>query len=59
MAEARALDVLKPKRETLYIGKVSGEMLKPKTVAVADKSTFIVSRIVFPSLTKLFAWLFS
>ncbi|KKZ63900.1 transcription initiation factor TFIIF subunit beta [[Emmonsia] crescens] len=41
MAEARALDVLKPKRETLYIGKVSGEMLKPKTVAVADKSTFI------------------
>ncbi|KAK2784856.1 hypothetical protein FQN53_008189 [Emmonsiellopsis sp. PD_33] len=41
MAEARALDVLKPKRETVYIGKVSGEMMKPKTVAAVDKSTFI------------------
>lgn len=53
MAEARALDVLKPKRETLYIGKVSGEMLKPKTVAAADKSTFIVSHNTYSPLTQL------
>ncbi|EGE06650.1 transcription initiation factor IIF subunit beta [Trichophyton equinum CBS 127.97] len=41
LAEERALESLKPKRETKFIEKVPGKMLQPKTVAAADKSNFI------------------
>ena len=49
LAEERALESLKPKRETKFIEKVPGKMLQPKTVAAADKSNFIVSPVTsFP-----------
>lgn len=43
IAEERALETLKPRKELKFIEKVPGKMMQPKTVAAADKSTFIVS----------------
>lgn len=44
MAEARALEALKPKKETKFIEKLTGKMLRPQTAVAADKSSFIVRR---------------
>ncbi|KAK2740750.1 hypothetical protein FQN57_005982 [Myotisia sp. PD_48] len=41
LAEKRALESLKPKRETKFIERVPGKMLQPKSVAAADRSNFI------------------
>ncbi|KAI1913451.1 hypothetical protein LOZ12_003183 [Ophidiomyces ophidiicola] len=41
IAEKRALEALKPKRETKFIERVTGKMLQPKTAQAADKSNFI------------------
>ncbi|KAL1960962.1 hypothetical protein VTO42DRAFT_4850 [Malbranchea cinnamomea] len=41
MAEERALQALKPKKETKFIEKLTGKMLQPKTAQQADKSKFI------------------
>ncbi|PGH26793.1 hypothetical protein AJ80_01559 [Polytolypa hystricis UAMH7299] len=41
IAEAKALEALKPKRETILIEKLTGKMLQPRTAQAADKSTFI------------------
>ncbi|WEW59321.1 transcription initiation factor IIF, beta subunit [Emydomyces testavorans] len=41
LAEKRALEALKPKRETKFIERVTGKMLQPKTAQAADKSQFI------------------
>lgn len=43
ISEARALEALKPKRETKFVAKISGKMLQPKNVVPGDKGAFVVS----------------
>lgn len=50
MAEERTLSALKPKKETKFIEKLTGKMLRPQTVQEADKSRFIVCHLPLASI---------
>ncbi|KAI5306911.1 hypothetical protein KEM56_006472 [Ascosphaera pollenicola] len=41
IAEAMAFEALKPKKETMFLAKVTADMRNPKSAIAADKSTFI------------------
>ncbi|KAL1988997.1 hypothetical protein VTN96DRAFT_5760 [Rasamsonia emersonii] len=41
ISEARALEALKPKRETKFVPKITGKMLQPKNVVPGDKGAFV------------------
>jgi transcription initiation factor TFIIF subunit beta len=43
ISEARALEALKPRRETRFVERFTGNMLQPKTVVPGDKGAFVVS----------------
>jgi transcription initiation factor TFIIF subunit beta len=41
ISEARALEALKPRRETRFVERFTGNMLQPKTVVPGDKGAFV------------------
>ncbi|KAI5287972.1 hypothetical protein KEM54_005570 [Ascosphaera aggregata] len=43
IAETIALEAYKPKKETVFLEKITADMRNPKSAIAADKSTFIVS----------------
>jgi transcription initiation factor TFIIF subunit beta len=45
ISEAKALETLKPRRETKFVSKITGTMLQPKNVVPGDKGAFVVSHI--------------
>jgi hypothetical protein len=59
IAESRALEALKPKRETKFVGKVSGKLLQPRNLVPGDKGAFVVSIIFHTSSTILTANFFT
>lgn len=42
ISERRALEALKPKRETVFIDKVPGKLLQPRNALPGEKSAFVV-----------------
>lgn len=45
ISEAKALEALKPRRETKFVSKITGTMLQPKNIVPGDKGAFVVSHI--------------
>lgn len=43
ISEKKALEALKPKRETVFIDKVPGKLLQPRNALPGEKSAFVVS----------------
>lgn len=43
IAQAMAFEAHKPKKETIFLEKITADMRNPKSAIAADKSTFIVS----------------
>jgi len=43
ISERKALEALKPKRETVFIDKVPGKLLQPRNALPGDRSAFVVS----------------
>jgi transcription initiation factor TFIIF subunit beta len=42
LSEKRALEALKPKRETVFIDKVPGKLLQARNVLPGEKGAFVV-----------------
>jgi transcription initiation factor TFIIF subunit beta len=57
ISEARALQSLKPRRETKFVPKISGKMLQPKNLVPGDKGAFVVS-IIAESVVSLLVCFF-
>lgn len=52
ISEKKALEALKPKRETIFIDKVPGKLLQPRNALPGEKSAFVVSiQSIFSSLS--------
>ena len=43
LSEKKALEALKPKRETVFIDKIPGKMLQPRNALPGEKGAFVVS----------------
>lgn len=43
ISERKALEALKPKRETVFIDKVPGKLLQPRNALPGEKGAFVVS----------------
>lgn len=54
ISERKALEALKPKRETVFIDKVPGKLLQPRNALPGEKSAFVVS-----IQSVLLAWVYS
>ena len=56
ISEKKALEALKPKRETVFIDKVPGKLLQPRNALPGEKGAFVVSTSIISTVLLIYLY---